>query len=319
MLGRNTPFLLGLLLAVGMSHAQTYPIASKPVRLVVPFSAGSGTDVIARILAEDLSKSMGAAFVVDNKPGANGSIAAELVSKAPADGHTLLLGTSSAHSANQWLFKRLSYQPISDFTPIARAINIPFLLAVHAASPIQNVDQLVDKGKTAAGISMAHGNATGQVAGKHLMASARFQATEVPYRSTPPALVDLAAGRVDSMFVDIASSQNFVKDGRVRPIAVMADKPTRLLPGLPALGARYPGFTFIGWAGLLGPAGMPDATVQRLNAEVQRTLAKPEIADRFIALGLEPYPSSPSEFLAFMREQEKVWGQRIKDAGIQPE
>lgn len=304
-------------LVLGAAHAQPYP--SKPIRVVVPFAAGSGTDVMTRVLMEDLHKSLGVAIVVENKPGANGSVAAEFVAKAVPDGYTLLLGTSSAHSANPWLFKKLAYAPIKDFTPIARTTNFPFVLAVSAASPATTVSELLALVRGPAQKTMGYGNSTGQVAGAHLMAAGRFKAVSVPYRSTPPALVDLVGGQFDFMFVDIASSQGLVKDGKVRPLAVMADQPSPLMPGLPALGETFPGFSYVAWGGLMGPVGLPHKVVELLSTEVVRSLNKPAVRERFASLGLEPYPAPPQEFAAFMAEQAAAWGARIKAAGIEAE
>jgi len=271
------------------------------------------------VLMEDVHKGLGATIVIDNKPGANGSVAAEAVSKAPPDGYTLLLGTSSAHSANPWLYKKLNYAPIKDFTPIARTTNFPFILVVNANAPAANVADFLKGVRTSSKNTMGYGNATGQVAGAHLMNVAKFSAVAVPYRSTPPALVDLVGGQFDFMFVDLASSQGLVKDGKVRPLAMMADKSSTLMPGLPALGETFPGFSYIAWGGLMGPAGMPRDIVAKLSAEVVKSLNKVAIKERFATLGLEPYPAAPEEFATFMVEQEAAWGTRIKDAGIQAE
>ena len=309
---------LGLLSAcAAAAFGQAYP--HKPIRLIVPFAAGSGTDVMTRVLVEDLHKGLGGTIVVDNKPGANGSVAAEILTKAAPDGYTLLLGTSSAHSANPWLYKKLNYAPIKDFTPIARTTNFPFILVVNASSPIQNVNDFLRSVRAGPKNTFGYGNATGQVAGGHLMRVAKFEAVAVPYRSTPPALVDLVGGQFDFMFVDLASSQGLVKDGKVRPLAMMADKPSALMPGLPGLGETFPGFSYVAWGGLLGPVGLPREIVARLNAEVVKSLNKPAVKERFASLGLEPFPSSVDEFAAFMVEQEAAWGVRIKDAGIQAE
>jgi len=304
-------------LTLAAAQAQTYP--TKPIRVVVPFAAGSGTDVMTRVLMDDVNKGLGVPMVIDNKPGANGSVAAEMVARAVPDGYTLLLGTSSAHSANPWLFKKLGYAPIRDFTPIARTTNFPFVLAVSAASVVKTVPEFLDWVRGSAQKNMGYGNATGQVAGAHLMVAGGFKAASVPYRSTPPALVDLVGGQFDFMFVDIASSQGLVKDGKVRPLALMADRSSPLMPGLPALGETLPGFSYLAWGGLMGPAGLPREIVQRLSAEVVKSLNKPAVRERFASLGLEPYPAPPEEFAAFMVEQEAAWGARIKAAGIQAE
>jgi len=305
------------LAVVGMAYAQTYP--AKPIRVVVPFAPGSGTDVMTRVLMEELNKALSVPIVVENKPGANGSIAAKSVADAAPDGYTLLLGTSSAHSANPWLFKRLNYAPIDDFTPIARTTNFPFMLVVSGSSPVKNVLDFLAFVRSDTQRTMGYGNSTGQVAGAHLMTVAKFQAVSVPYRSTPPALVDLVGGQFDFMFVDLASSQGLVKSGKVRPLAMMADRPSVLMPGLPALGETFPDFSYVAWGGLMGPAGLPRDVVEFLSAAVVRTLNKPNVRERFAALGLEPYPAPADAFATFMVEQQAAWGARIKAAGIEPQ
>lgn len=316
---RFSAITVGAVLALGSLAAQAQPFPSKPIRVIVPFAAGSGTDVMTRVLMEDVHKGLGVSIVVDNKPGANGSVAAEIVSRAAPDGYTLLLGTSSAHSANPWLFKKLSYAPIKDFTPIARTTNFPFILAVSAASPAKNVAEFLQMVRGPVQKTMGYGNSTGQVAGAHVMTAGKFTAVSVPYRSTPPALVDLVGGQFDFMFVDLASSQGLVKDGKVRPLAMMADKPSALMPGLPALGDTFPGFSYVAWGGLMGPAGLSRDIVNKLSAEVVKSLNKPAVKERFAALGLEPFPGTPEEFAPFMVEQEAAWGARIKAAGIEAE
>ncbi len=302
-----------------IGFAQGFPAPGKAIRVIVPFAAGSGTDVTTRILVEDFQKGLGTPVVVENKPGANGALAAEYVSKLPPDGYTLLLGTSSAFSANPWLMKKLGYDPLKDFTPIARTTDFPFFLAVSGTSPVKTLDDFLRYVRSSGKVSLGYGNATGQVANAHLMKDAKFEAVSAAYKSTPPALVDLVGGQFDAMFVDIASSQGMVKDGKVRPIAMMSDRQSGLMPGLPPLGEKVPGFNYIAWGGLLGPPGMPADVVNRLNAEMVKTLTKPAIKERFAAVGQEPFPSTPAEFAKFMVEQKAAWGSKIQGAGIEPQ
>jgi tripartite-type tricarboxylate transporter receptor subunit TctC len=313
--------ILALMLAAasGVALAQGYPASGKTIRVVVPFAAGSGTDVTTRILMEDFQQSLGVPIIVDNKPGANGSIATEYIKNQAPDGYTLLLGTSSAFSANPWLVKKLSFDPLKDFTPIARTTDFPFLLVVNGASPIKNLDDFVKFVHSSGRVSLGYGNATGQVANAHLMHVAKFDAVSVAYKSTPPALVDLVGGQIDAMFVDIGPSQSLLRDGKVRPIAVMSDRRSVLAPGVPALGEKFPGFDYVAWGGLIGPPGLPADVVNRLNAEMVKTLNKPAIKERFAAAGQAPFPSSAAEFVKFMAEQKAAWGAKIQAAGIQPE
>ncbi|MDP9877670.1 tripartite-type tricarboxylate transporter receptor subunit TctC [Variovorax boronicumulans] len=304
---------------VTTAQAQTaYPISGTPVKLIVPFLAGSGTDTMARALANELQKDLGTPVIVDNRPGANGAIGADITRKSPADGYTLVLATSSGWSTNPWLFKALAYDPVKDFTPIARTTTFPFALVVSASSPIQNLDDFLKKAHQTQ-LSMGYGNATGQVAGAHLMKAAGFKAIAVPYKSTPPALVDLVGGQFDFMFVDVASSQGLIKAGKVRPLAVMADKRSVLLPNLPALGEKYPGFDYVPWGGLMAPRGLSPEITHKLNSITVAILEKPELKAKLTTLGLEASPSGSDEFGRFVKEQLKAWGDKAKDAGLERE
>ncbi len=301
------------------SYAQApYPAPGTPIKVIVPFSAGSGTDTMARAMVEALQKDLGSAVIIDNRAGANGAIAADLARKALPDGYTLVLATSSGWSTNTWLLKGVSYDPVKDFTPIARTTSFPFVLVVSASSPIQTLDDFLKKAHQA-DLTMGYGNATGRVAGAHLMKVAGFKALSVPYKSTPPALVDLIGGQFDFMFVDIASAQGLIKSGKVRPLAVMADKRSELAPGLPALGEKYPGFNYVAWGGLMGPRGLSPSVVKKLNAVTVAILQKPELKDKLASLGLEPYPSSSEEFGQFVKDQLMAWGDKVKGAGLEPE
>lgn len=303
----------------GGAQAQAvYPASGTPIKVVVPFAAGSGTDTMARALVDELQRDLGTPVIIDNKPGANGAIAGDLVRKAPPDGYTLVLATSSGWSTAPWLLKGLPYDPAKDFTAIARTTEFPFVLVVSAASPIRTLDDLLKKARETQ-LNMGYGNATGQVAGAHFMKAAGFNALPVPYKSTPPALVDLIGGQFDFMFVDIASSQGLIKSGKLRPLALMADQRSDLMPGLPALGEKFPGFHYIAWGGLMAPRGLPPDIVRKLNAVTVAILRKPELKAKMATLGLAPYPSGSTEFEQFVKDQLQAWGDKIKEAGLEPQ
>lgn len=298
--------------------AQAFP--DKPIRVVVPFAAGTGTDILARIVTEELRTAAGWSFVIDNRAGGSGQIAAELVAKANPDGYTLFLSTNTPHSANPFLFKKLNYDPIKDFTPVSRMIYYVFILVVNPALGPKTVPELIayikaNPGKT----SYAFGNSTGQVNGAYFASAAKLDSLPVPYKSTPPAMNDVIGGRVHWMFVDTASSQGHVKAGRLRAIAVMGDKPLASLPELPAVGATVPGFDTVPWAGMFAPAGTPRAVIAKLNAEIVKAIEKPAISQKLSDAGLQPATSTPAELEKVVKEQLQAWGKKIKDAGIQPE
>lgn len=294
-----------------------YPAPGVPIKLIVPFAAGSGTDAISRTLASELAKRLDTSVVVDNRPGANGIIAAEAVRKAPADGYTLVLATSSGWSTNTWLIKDLSYDPVVDFTPIARTNLFPFVLAVKADPSVKNLDDFLKAGREKS-MDAGYGNASGQVAGAHLMKAAAIKGVAVPYKSTPQALVDLVGGQVDFLFVDMAASRALIEGGKITPLAVMADQRSALMPELPALGETFPGFNYVGWGGLMGPSGLPPEVVTKLNDVTVAALQSPEVKEKMIALGLEPAPSTPDEFATFIEEQLKAWGDKVKEADLAP-
>lgn len=309
---------LGVLGAATGVMAQSYP--TKPIRVIVPFAAGSGTDILARIVTEELRASLGWTFVVDNRAGGSGQIAAELAARATPDGHTLLLSTNTPHSANPFLFKKLNYDPVRDFSAVGRLIYYVFILVVHPNSGIRTVPELIafvksNPGKT----SYAFGNSTGQVNGAYFVQAARMDSLPVPYKSTPPAMTDIIGGQVHFMFVDWAASQGHVKAGRLRAIGLMSDKRSNVIPDLPPVGETVPGFDTTPWAGIFVPAGTPQAIVARLNGEVVKCVTKPAVSQKLTEMGLEPVPSSPAELDRFVREQLKSWGKKIRDAGIQPE
>ena len=310
--------LVCLLLAAACAHAQKYP--DKPIRVIVPFAAGTGTDILARIVTEELRGTMGTTFVIDNRAGASGQIAAELAAKANPDGYTLFLSTNTPHSANPFLFKKLNYDPIRDFAPISRMIYYVFVLAVSPGVGVKSVPELIayvkaNPGKT----SYAFGNSTGQVNGAYFVSTAKLDSLPIPYKSTPPAMTDLIGGRVQFMFVDTASSQSHLKAGRLRAIAVMGDKPLDTLPDLPPVGATVPGFDTLPWAAMFAPTGTPAPIIARLNAEIVKAIEKRPISQRLSDAGLQPAPSTPAELSRFVKEQLTAWGRKIKDAGIQPE
>jgi tripartite-type tricarboxylate transporter receptor subunit TctC len=263
---------------------------------------------------------MGANFVIDNRAGASGQIAAELVAKANPDGYTLLLSTNTPHSVNPFLFKKINYDPVKDFDAVARMIYYIFILVVNPSSNVKTVPELIayvkaNPGKT----SYAFGNGSGQVNGAYLASAAKLDSLPVPYKSTPPAMTDLIAGQVQWMFVDGASSQGHVKTGRLRAIAVMSDKRSVIFPDLPAVGETVPGFDTVPWAGMFAPAHTPKAIINKLNTEIVKAINKPAINQRLADLGLAPGPSTPAELDKFVKEQLAAWGKKMKDAGIQPE
>lgn len=301
------------------SANDAYP--SRPIRLVVPFAAGSGTDAVARITAKELGDALNQNVIVDNRPGANGAIAAEIVAQAAPDGYTLFMTTNTTHSANPSLMKKLPYDPIKDFTPVARMGNLPFMLVINPKLPVKTVGELIAYAKSHPGMSYASGNSTGIVSGATLARMAHVDLLHVPYKSTPPAMTDVIAGQVPMMFVDVAAGIANVKAGRMRALAVTTAQRSRLLPDLPPIGdtPELKGFDITSWNGVFAPAKTPQPIVDRLNRELSKIAASKEVAPKFEALGFEAFGQTPQQFAGFVGSELVKWNKLVKDAGIQPE
>lgn len=300
------------------AHAQdAYP--SRTVTIVVPFGPGSGTDIGARLLAQKLGEALGQTVVIDNKPGANGSIAAEIVARAKPDGHTLIMGTNSTHGANPALMRDLRYDPIKSFEPVNRVAVFTSIVVVNPGMPVKTMRELIAYGKTHE-LSLATGNASGVVQSETLARLVGWKLLRVPFKSNPPAMTEVIAGRVDMMFSDIAAAQAQLKAGTLRPLAVTSKQRSALMPELPTIAeSGVPDYDLSGWIAMFAPAGTPKTVVDRLNAEVTRVLQQPDVRARFLELGAEPGPLRPAEFGAWVQQEVSKWTKLVKEAGIQPE
>lgn len=298
--------------------AQTYP--EKPISLVVPFAAGSGTDNVARQIAQRLSERLRQAVVVENKPGASAQIGAEYVANAKPDGYTLFMTTNTSHSANPSLFKTLRYDPIRDFTPIVRTGELPFALAVNPSLPVKSTKELIAFAKANPGkISYATPNSTSLVASETIKSMAGIDIIGVQYKSSPQALTDLMGGQLQMYVVDFGSGLSTLKAGKVRTLAVTPARGSKLLPDVPPIAEALPGFDLTSWNGIFGPAGLPKPIVDRLNSEIQAILADKEVQEKLAVVGFEVWPSkSPDEFATYVAEQLELWTRLIRQAGIEP-
>jgi tripartite-type tricarboxylate transporter receptor subunit TctC len=308
-----------LCLWAGAAHAETYP--SRQITIVVPFAAGSGTDSIARIIGQQLSVALKQSVVIENKVGASGVLAATYVARSAPDGYTLLMATNSTHSANPFLFKSLSYDPVKDFAPVARAGSYVFMLVVNKDLPATTLGELVAHAKANPGkLTYASGNTTGIVAGETLKSRAGIDVLQVPYKSTPPALNDVIGGRVSMMFIDLAPGLEHVRAGTLRALAVTTRERSALLPDLPSLHeAGIPGYDVTSWAGLFAPAGTPGEIVTRLNDEVRKIIADPDAKAKIAVTGFDAFSGPPETLAAFVQSELATWGKLIKDAGIEPQ
>lgn len=313
---------LSLSLACGLVSAQdAYP--ARNITLVVPFGAGAGTDVIARIVAERLAKQLKATIVVDNKAGANGQIGSEFVARAQPDGYTLLVATNSTHSASPYLSKSLRYDPSTNFAPIGRMTINPLAMLVRQESPFKTAQDLVRSARDNPGkLSYGYGNTGGQVSAAMLENLGKLKALAVPYKTTPQVFTDLMGGQIDFTFVDIAASQALVESGKIRALAVTSPVRYPSMAQVPSLREvrGLEDFSLFAWLGLMAPAGTPKPIIARLNAELRASLDAPEVKQRLEQrAGSIVEPTTVDEFTAFLAEQNALWKRRISEAGIQPE
>jgi tripartite-type tricarboxylate transporter receptor subunit TctC len=313
--------------AAGLAGAAPWAFAQEgypklPIKLVVPFAAGSGTDAVARITGQMLGEALKGSVIVDNRAGANGVIAAELVAKAPPDGYTLFMTTNTTHSANPSLMKSLPYDPVKDFAPVSRMGNLPFMLVVNNELPVKSVAELLAWGRAHPGkLTYASGNSTGIVCGATLSRMSGVPMLHVPYKSTPPAIADLIGGQVSMMVVDLAAGLATVKAGKMRAIAVTTQERTKLFPELPPLAdtPELKGFDITSWNGVFAPAGTPKDIVVKLNKVLSEMANGTVFRERVAKLGFDAFGSTPQELGAFTVSELAKWKKLIQAAGIQPE
>jgi tripartite-type tricarboxylate transporter receptor subunit TctC len=272
-------------------------------------------------VASGLAARLKQPVVVDNKPGANAQVAAQFVAKAKPDGTTLFMTTNTSHSANPALYKSLKYDPIKDFTPVARVGELPFALAVHPAVPARTLAELLDYARANPGkLSYATPNSTSLVAMESIKHIARIDVLGIPYKSSPQAMTDLVGGQVQVYVADLGSGMGMLKTDKVRTLGITTAEPTPLLAGVPPIGQTVKGFDLTSWNGIFGPAGLPPAVVQRLNTELQAVLADKELQDKLGQIGFQVWPSkTPDEFAQYVDGQLAHWRTLIQQAGIQPE
>ena len=302
-----------------LAGAQPYP-GDKPVKIIVPFTPGSGGDTVARVVADELRKTMGGTFVIDNKPGASGAIGTEMAAKAPADGYTLLQTSSAQNSAGPWLAKKLPYDPIKDFVHLGRVITVPFLLVVHPDVPSKNVKEFIEYVRKNPGLPYGHGSATSQVASATFSTIAKVKTVNVPYKSQPPAVTDLIGGQVRFMMADLSVAGPQVKAGKLRALAITSKARSSQFPDVPTLAeSGMPEFDLEVWIGIGAPAGLPKDLADRLSAEIVKMGQRDDVRQRFAAVGFDLVPNTIPDQAVFVRDQLAAWGKRIQDAGIQPE
>jgi tripartite-type tricarboxylate transporter receptor subunit TctC len=298
-------------------QAQTYP--SKPVRLIVPFPAGGATDLFARTLSQKLSEKLGTNLVVENRPGAGGTLGSDLAAKAAPDGYTLLLATSSTHSIGPNLNPRMPYDAVRDFSPISQVGNAPSIMLVPNSSPAKTVKEWIDYAKKNPGrLNYASsGNGTiVQLTAELFKAQANLFVVHIPYKGTALAIPDLVSGKLDVMFDSLPTGLPHVRDGRLRALGVTSLKATPLAPGVPPIADVLPGYESTTWFGLFGPKGLPADVVNRVNTAANQVLQDPEVVDKLQRLGIEPVGGTPAQFATMLANESAKWKKTITERKI---
>ena len=299
------------------SFAQSYP--TKPVRILVPFPAGAGVDIVARMLGQPLTESWGQAVVVDNRPGAGGTIACELAAKAAADGYTLLLGNISTFAMAPSLYKKVNYDPVKSFAPITLINTSANVLVAHPAVPAATTQALIALAKAKPGqISYA---SAGSGTSPHLAAElfktmAGVDILHVPYKGSPQALTDLLGGQTQIMFASLVSALPHVRQGRLRALGVTSAKRAAALPDTPTIGDSLRGYDVSVWMGIVAPAATPAPIVAQLNRQIAAILQTPDIRERLAVQGLEAVSDTPAEFGAYIASEVRKWAAVIRQAGV---
>src|SRR3954471_6223220 len=306
-------------IAAPLPAAAQFP--GKPLRVVVPFPAGSSTDTVTRILANSVSQSIGQPLVVENKAGADGAIAAAEVVKSPADGYTLLMATNSPMSAVPSMKRNPPYDPVADFTPITDVGRYTFFIVIHPSVPAKTLGELIAYARANPGrLNYATGNTTGIVSSAFFASQAQIKLVHVPYKGEPQALTDLVAGRVQLMFTSSGTAMPMIREGRLRPLVTTLPRRSALLPELPTIAeAGMPQFSITSWAGLFGPAKLPGPVLERLNREFVAAMGRADVQAVMEKQAFALSPSSPERLADLVKEQLESYRSTLRAAGVEPE
>jgi tripartite-type tricarboxylate transporter receptor subunit TctC len=298
--------------------AQTYP--AKPIRLIIPFSAGGGTDIFARLIGRKLQDIVGQPFVADNRAGASGIIGCELVARAQPDGYTLLMGTTGTHTTNPAVYARLPYDPLEDFEPISLIAESPFVLLVHPSLPVRSIKELIAFARKRPG-QLTYGS-SGIGSSSHLgfelfNAMAGIKGVHVPYKGLAPAMADTAAGQLAMTWNSITASAEFIKSKRVRALGIGAKKRSWLIPDVPTIAeSGLPGYELGSWYGMFAPARTPQPIVRRLHEAIVEAIADPALKEQFTALSADAVGSTPAQFREVLRKDIAKWAKVAREANV---
>ena len=307
-----------LLAAASVAQAQSYP--SRAVKFVVPFPPGSLPDQISRVVGQQLQESLGQPFVIENKPGAVGTIGTAEAARAAPDGYTLVMTTNSTLAAAGSLYKKLQYDPVKDFAPVVLISKTSMILLVRPDFPAQSLKEFIAHARSRNGqLTAGYGSAGSQVSIAKLKAGAAFSAVDVPYKGVPLAVTDVLGGQISFTFADFAVGLGQVKGGKLKGLGVTSAQRTALAPDIPAIAEEIPGYEIVLWYGLVAPAGTPREAVHKIHQVVRAAMAKPEFKSRFDNFGVEPAPMDPEQFGEYIKREIDKWSRDIRQAGIQPE
>ncbi len=309
--------LIAALAACSGVHAQSFPV--KPLRLIVPFPAGGSTDVLARLVAEKLGEALGQQVIVDNRPGANGTIGTEMVAKAPADGYTLLMAGIGTLAINAALYSRINYDPVRDFAPVTQVAAVPNILVVHPSLPVKTVKDLIALAQANPGkltFSSSGSGSSDHMSGELFKTMGRVDLVHVPYKGGAPAIVDVIGGQVSLTFSNQPTALPHVKTGKLRGVAVTSSKRSAAAPELPTISeSGLPGYDVSSWHGVAAPANTPREIVLRLSHEIVKGMNQPAARERLNALAFDPVGSTPDQFAAHVKSEVAKWAQVAKAAG----
>jgi len=304
-------------LALSGSALAVYP--DRPVRLVVPFPPGGPTDIVARPLAQSLSNNLGQQVIVDNRGGAGGNIGADAVAKSSADGYTLLMGTVGTHAINPSLYKKLTFDPVRDFSPVSLVAQAAVVLVVHPSLPAKTVNEFIALAKSKPGqitFGSAGSGSPGHLTGELFKDMARVELVHVPYQGSAPAISDLLGAQIHAMFDPIQATLSHVKAGKLRILGVSSSKRSSALPDLPTIAeAGVPGFETTAWWAVFAPAKTPKEMMTKLNTEIVKVIRSPDMNERLRQLNIEPIGSTPDQLTAFMKTEMEKWSRAVKISG----
>ena len=312
---------LVLMALASTADAQSWP--AKPIRIISPYPPAGANDLLARIIAPKLSEQLGQPVVVENRAGATGNIGAELVAKAPADGYTLLMGQAGNLTINISLMAKIPFDPVRDFSPVTMVASTPTVLVVHPSLPVRTVKDLIALAKAKPGqINYATSGigSPGHLAAELLNKSAGIRLVHIPYKGAAPALLDVVAGNAHLYFTSAVSAQPFIPSGRLRMVAVASAKRSPSLPEVPTVAeAGFPEFDVSSWWGVVAPASTPREVVMRLQTEIHRVIALPEIRAKLAEQGLDIATNTPEQFAAYIKSETAKWAKLIREVGVKPE